>query len=160
MKNETLKLSSPTMTFFHEVEELFRNDDDVTVKFIDNFETQTIKIYVVGDEKASALSQLLPTTKTFGNIVVNIQVIPANLFKEPMIDLFEKAFKGNGAFSYIHKPDNIFDFNYVVFSNKVVQFFNDDLSDVNGYKSTLYQDIAKDVFDNHDGIFFCTELRT
>jgi len=46
---------------------------------------------------------------------------------------------------------------YVVFRNEVVQFFNDEMGDPNGLKSTLYQDIAKDVFADKDGIFFCTE---
>jgi hypothetical protein len=43
-----------------------------------------------------------------------------------------------------------------VFEKKVVQFFNDQLDDINGNKSTLYQDIAKDVFEKHEGVYFCT----
>lgn len=42
--------------------------------------------------------------------------------------------------------------------NKVVQYFNDDLGDAHGVCSTLYQEIAKDVFGEHEGIFFCTNL--
>ena len=35
---------------------------------------------------------------------------------------------------------------YVVFKNCVVQFFNDNLNDCHGIVSTLYQDIASEVF--------------
>ena len=52
-----------------------------------------------------------------------------------------------------------FQANYVVFENKVVQFFNDDLSDIHGNKSTLYQEIAKDIFGDCDNIYFCTDTK-
>ena len=45
---------------------------------------------------------------------------------------------------------------YVIFQKEVVQFFTDDLTDIYGLCSTLYQDIAKDVFENVGGVFFCT----
>ena len=48
-------------------------------------------------------------------------------------------------------------FHYAVFQSKVVQFFNDDMSDINGNCTTLYQEIAKDVFSGRaEGVFFCT----
>ena len=47
---------------------------------------------------------------------------------------------------------------YVVFVNEVVQYFNDDLGDVYGQCSTLYQEIAKDVFGETEGVFFCTDV--
>lgn len=50
----------------------------------------------------------------------------------------------------------MFDLTYVVFEAKVVQFFNDDIGDINGIKSTLYEDIAEEVFEKKEGIYFCT----
>ena len=47
---------------------------------------------------------------------------------------------------------------YVIFANKVVQYFNDSLSDAHGVCSTLYQDIARDVFGDDCGVYFCTDL--
>ena len=44
---------------------------------------------------------------------------------------------------------------FAVFAKEVVQYYNDDLTDINGLKSTLYEDIARDVFDI-DGINYCT----
>ncbi len=62
-----------------------------------------------------------------------------------------------------HHVDGIFsnDISYILFEPKVVQFFNDDLGDLNGLRSTLYQDIAANVFeDAHEGVFFCTAPAT
>ena len=72
--------------------------------------------------------------------------------------MFQEAFSGNGAVSCFYTecgPTQ--DINYVAFDPVVVQFFNDQLDDANGLKSTLYADIAKEVFGMQDGIFFCTD---
>ena len=49
---------------------------------------------------------------------------------------------------------------YIVFKNKVVQYFNDDLKDVNGFCSTLYQKIAKDIFAENgcETACYCTDV--
>ena len=90
---------------------------------------------------------------------MKITVIPANNANEDKLTLISKAFEGNPAFSDIvstelfNKP-----ISYVLFRKEVVQYFNDDLSDAHGICSTLYQDLAKEVFGESEGIFFCTEV--
>lgn len=153
---ENVKLSSPWVLFYREIEALFKEDPAVKVEYDD--ETRTIKLFVEGAEKADALSQLLPTEKTFGNITVKVSVVPANLGTPSKLQLFQKAFESNPALAYIHESEGIFDFNYVVFKAKVVQYKSDNAGDVNKLTSTLYQDIAKDVFEDMPGIFFCTEI--
>lgn len=112
-----------------------------------------------GEEKADALAQLLPTVRTFGDVVVKVAVIPANLKGPSKLQLFQKAFEGNPALAFIQGGSSgVFDLNYVVFKSKVVQFKSDDVGDVNGLTSTLYQNIAKDLFEDVPGIFFCTEI--
>ena len=153
-----VKLSPPWITFFHELRALFENDKEVKIQF--DYDNYCIKIFVDNDEKADALRKLLPEEKWFGSVVVNIIVIPANMEKESKERLFRKAFAGNDAVKDIVVVDDVYSFDagYVVFSGKPVQFFNDDLSSLNGIKTMLYQDIAKDVFGDVDGMFFfCTE---
>lgn len=153
MKN--VKLSPPWIVFYEEIEALFREDPAVKVDY--DGDTNEIKLYVEGAEKADALTQLLPAEKTFGNITVKVTVIPANMEGPSRLQLFQKAFEGNPAFVYIHESSGIFDFDYVVFKAKVVQYESDNTGDLNGLTSTLYQDIAKDVFEDVSGVFFCTE---
>ena len=156
--NAKIKLSPPWLTFYHEMEALFGEDPEIRIEYSDS--TETIKLYVDNTEKAEALSKLLPVKKSFGNVTVTIQVIPANESAVRIVDLFDRAFKGNPALSYVRTTGGAFGIpmDYVVFKNRVVQFFNDDISDINGLKSTLYQEIAKDIFDETTGIFFCTDV--
>ena len=121
-------------------------------------------------EKAEALTQILPCEKYFGTIHLTITVIPSNkaLYRRKEVqnekmtlgDLFYTVFDDNPIVSYIHSVKGIFssDMTYIVFTNQVVQYFNDNLGDINGLCSTLYQEIAKEIFEEKEGIFFCTDL--
>ena len=117
-------------------------------------------LFVDGAEKADALTQLLPTEKSFGSVTVKIKVIPANRLGDQKAQLFQKAFEGNPALSHIDTITDVFStpINYVVFRKEVVQFFVDDLGAMGGFRSTLYQDIAKHVFGEIPGVFFCTDI--
>lgn len=153
------KLSAPWVTFYRELEALFKEDEQIKVVLDEDAESPVIKIYVDNNEKQAALSQILPTEKVFGSVTVRVNIIPANGSWQHIINLFYKAFEGNPALSFIETVDGVFSnpIHYVVFKNKVVQYFNDNLGDIYGNCSTLYQDIAKDVFGDVDGVCFCTD---
>ena len=154
MPVKATKIAPPWVTFYSEIEALFGSDPAISIQ-IDEDE-KIVSLFVEGVAKADALAQLLPSEKTFGNVSVKICVVPANVMPK-RIDLFVEAFKGNPAFSYATTSSGIgFEFDYVVFRNKVVQFFNDNLGDVNGNESTLYEEIARDVFED-TGAMFCTD---
>ena len=154
-----LNLSAPWTDFYREIQALFKDDPDIKLAYDeDNY---VVKMFVEGEEKADALSKLMPSERAFGNVILRVQVIPANENEVSRVELFQKAFKGNPVFSYAKTTELTpmsFGASYVVFKNKVVQYFNDDLSDVNGLRSTLYQDIADDVFGTYGGVYFSTEI--
>lgn len=152
-----INLSSPWVNLYREFEALFAGDPEITVIFDEN--AYEIKLYVDNVEKAEALTQLLLPERVYGNVTAKIEVIPENPGPLSSVELFHKAFKGNRAFQYIASVPDLMSnpISYVVFKNEVVQYYNDDLGDINGNCSTLYQNIAKDVFGDHDGIFFCTD---
>lgn len=156
--SKNIKLSSPWVTYYKKINALFGVDPDVTVRFDED--KYTICLYVTGEDKANAISKLLPMQKEFGNVVVNINVIPANEDEYTTADLFNLAFKGSPALSFIETIDGVFSnrINYIVFANKVVQYFNDNLGDIHGVTSTLYQDIAKEIFENRKDVCYCTDL--
>lgn len=155
--NEKLKMSPPWIIYYRELEALFGQDPDIKLELDED--APMIKMYVDGQDKAEALSQLLPPSKRFGNVELNVNIIPANKIKNDKVSLFQKAFDGNPILSDIKIAIQIFSNNYIVFKKEVVQYFNDDLGDYNGICSTLYQDIAKDVFGCLEGIFFCTDIK-
>ena len=155
MKNE-FELISPWTNFYRELESLFKNDPEV--KVVEDDKNKIVKLYVDNPVKAAALGQLLPVKKVLGNITVEIQVIPGN-DDNYRAKLFQEAFKGNPAFVDLQSVNSKgWMADYIIFKNEVVQYKADDLSDINGVCSTLYEDIARDVFENTFGIYFCTEL--
>ena len=153
-----VKLSPPWNIFYREIEALFKADPEVHISY-DEVE-HIIDLRVDNVEKAEALSKLLPIEKTFGNVIVKIRVIPPNGLTMTKSMLFERAFAGNPIFSYSESVEGIFanPLSYVVFKKEVVQFYTDDLGDAHGVRSTLYQDIARDIFGSTDNIFFCTDV--
>ncbi len=158
---EKLGLSAPWTTYYKQIKALFAEDKDIKVIF--DQDACAIKLFVEDAEKADALSKLLPVERSFGNVTVKVMVIPANAaLTESRASLVEKAFKGNPAVSTIFSGpfegiigNPIY---YVAFVPKVVQFFNDDLGDLHGNCSTLYQELAKEVIGQEGGIYFCTDV--
>ena len=155
---KTIKLSPPWYTYYHELEALFEKDPDVMLRYDED--AQIIKLYVATLQKASALSVLLKPEKVFGNVTVKVEVIPPNIEDKSISDKFSMAFDGNPALDYVTEVESPMGVHrFAVFQNKVVQFYNDQLDDPYGNKSTLYQDIAADVFADGLGIHFCTRDR-
>ena len=153
---ERVILSAPWVTLYRKIDALFGCDPEIRVAYDE--EDTAIKLYVENHDKAEALEALLPSERTYGSVTVTITVVPANELTASRAALFRRAFEGNPAFAYEKTAGKgLYSFSYVVFRNRVVQFFNDDLQDVNGNCSTLYQEIAKDVFGEQEGIFFCTD---
>ena len=155
-----MKFIAPWVNYYREVEALFEQDPEVKVIFDE--EKTELKVYVDNARKADAIAQLLPEEKTFGNVTLKIFVVPSNNAEnKTKADLIEEAFFGNPALRYVFRAESVIGkFNYAVFENRVVQYYSDNMSDINGNRSTLYQDIALDVFGEGNDLFYCTEAGT
>ena len=157
-----LNLSPPWLIYYAQMQAFFKHDPTIRVLYDD--EEYEIKVYVDDEIKADFLTHYLKPEVDYGNVKLKITVIPANVpknsFEGCSLSPFEIMFFDNEAVSYIHTVDNIFvkNMTYVVFKNEVVQFFTDDISDINGLTSTLYEDIAREIFINNEGVFFCTDI--
>ena len=153
---EKINLSAPWITYYRELNEFFKEDKDVTVKF--NEDENKIILYVEKHEKANALSKIIPEEKKFGNVVLKIEVRYSNNNIESLEEIYAAAFENNPAFKYAYTFNT--DTNpitYVVFEKKVVQFWNDDMSDPHGVTSTLFENIAPEVFKNTPGVTYSTD---
>lgn len=166
MNDVRFKISPPWILYVSQLNALFSNDPDIKVEYDDD--KVEVRLYIDNTKKAAALMYLLPFRKEFGNVDLNIIIIPSNHMVVEKVDLttnqdyFEAAFENNPVFASTHVVEGIFANNitYVVFKNRVVQFFADNLNDIHGNISTLYQKLAKDVFnmENISGVFFCTDI--
>ena len=158
-----VKLSAPWQTYYKELSLLFEHDDEVRIVY--DTDEQVINIYVDNAVKAEAMAAALPATKQFGSVELEINIIPSNkrvnMLRASKGMGFVDLFKGNSIVDDVVVIDDIMSnpITYVIFKKEVVQYFNDDLGDANGMCTTLYQDIAKRVFEEHEGVFFCTNTK-
>ena len=158
MSNIEPKLSAPWHIFAEKMKKLFEGDKDITVTCTDD-NIHMINVLVDSQDKYEALVKLLPTMKEFSNVKVLIDVVPSNKTKTKR-ELFETLFKDNPVFSTIltkMTPADI-EATYVMFKPKVAKYYADNLSDPWGYNNELYADIAREVFDDVDGIMFSTGM--
>lgn len=154
-----LKLSPPWITYVNKLEGLFKGDP--AIRFQYDEDEYSLKIFVEDAEKADALMKLLPIQKEFGNVVLKIAVIPADS-EVDYLELFRSAFKGNPNVADITSVELPAGgaLGYVVFKKEVVQFFNDDTSDLHGVCSTLNEFSAREVFgESSASVYFCTDVK-
>lgn len=175
MTDVRLKKSPPWITYVNQLSVLFGEDPEITIEY--NNDIYRVELFVDNEDKAEALSRLLPVEKVFGNVILSIAIIPTNITFDSeennatdfdaialsYKDLFDTAFNNNPVYCESVTMSSVFISNaitYVVFKNKVVQFFNDNLNDLHGNISTLYQEIASDLFRDTDlmGVYYCTEV--
>jgi len=162
-----LKLSPPWDTYYQELNAMFKNDTSVNVVMDDD--ACEVKLYVDSGDKAEALQVLLPESVEFGNVTLKVTIVPANEpsktryvynknSDEYIERVFRDAFDGNPAFYDIVTVRGVFGFSacYVIFRKEVIQYFNDNLGDINGLCSTLYETIARDIFKPDLGAYYCT----
>ena len=122
-----LQVLSPWMVFYREIDAMFKKDPEVQVVY-DEVE-QVIKLFVDNTSKADALAQILPDEKEFGNITLQIVVIPANnLLQSSPDDLLRRALRYNDAVWSVESTKDVPGFpclTYVIFNKEVVQYFTD-----------------------------------
>lgn len=150
----TMTLSSPWVEYFNKLVAVFRYDQEVHVTMVgpDN----EIQIRVDNQIKADALAKLLPMEKTFGNVTIRITVIPANE-EEDRATLLRNALNGNPIVNDIAAFETVFgNFTCVIFEPVVAQYYNDNMRDPNGITTTLYQELAKEVFGESADVVYCT----
>ena len=154
---DKVNLSAPWYTFVHELTALFGEDPDIKIIF--DSDAYEVKLFVENQRKADALMQLLPEEKDFGNVKLKVMVVPADNQEDPIVTAMSAAFEGNPVLNDIRTISSVIGtFNYAVFRKEVVQFYNDQLDDLHGNKSMLFQEIARDVLGDHVGIFYCTDV--
>ena len=151
---QNFNLISPWLDLYRKMECLFGEDPAIRLEL--NEETYTIKLYVEDETKANALAKLLPMHKQLGNIVVNICVVYPNEDTNHT-RLFMDAFDGNPILEDVVSGDTPMteDLAFVIFKPEIVQYHNDNIFSVNRMKTTVYEDLARDIFEL-PGVYYNT----
>ena len=161
-----VSLSSPWALFYKQIKAFFGKDPEIRVLY--NEDGPEIKLYVASAAKAAGLAALLPATRLFGNVILKLTVVPPN-DAEPLPEYpdgtpgiaqaLQDALEGNPIVGDFHEIDAMgWHAYYILFIKEVVQYFCDNMGDWNGCISTLYQDLAKEIFPSLNGFFFCTAI--
>ncbi|MGF2616195.1 hypothetical protein FZC84_00260 [Rossellomorea vietnamensis] len=151
-----IQLSPPWITYFNELKFSIGEDPEVTVGPLIPVGSTFIALVTVSDnQKAIALATLLKSSVEFGNITVNVVVVngdqeivnplPCPLSPFTVAALMETALSGNPYFVEVvvkpqipGEPDAV----YPVFTPEVIQFFNDDISNL----CNTFTGVAANVF--------------
>ncbi len=156
-------LIAPWYIYQAEVKALFDRDPQIDVGAVyqqENGKDYAFDIEVRSHAKYMALDRVLSRFKLFGNVALTI-----NLFDEEndagdeAVSIYSAIFDGN---PIVESVEDIVDpagvhHGYVVFRPEIIQFYADDLRDINGNWSGLAQDIAREIFDDAaHGLNFCT----
>lgn len=161
-----LHLASPWVLYYQKVKALFGEDPDIHIVLDD--EEMELKIYVEGEDRAEALEKIFSNEQSWGDISLKTVVVPANTTRVGLFypkltsweNIFKTAFYYNPHFSHCVYVDGILSngLTYVIFRNEVIQYYSDDLGDVNGITSILAEDLARQLFKDIDGVFYCTNI--
>lgn len=148
-----LDMKSPWAEYAMKVRALFEKDPDTLVVYEN--EDPCIKLYVDDAIKANALQKMqelgkFPAEREFGGVTLKVEVIPAN--GEPTeADLYAAAFNGNPVFEGLATVDQMgFNVTYALFAPVAVQYYADDLSEYGGVRTTTYEELAREVFEQQD----------
>ena len=161
-----LKIEAPWYTFQKKVKALFEGDNDIIVGDIYDMDEDSqfdfaFDIEVTKHEKAEILQKLMPTVRTFGNIVLGIYIYDEENLNsnDKLMNMYEKLFEGNPIVKdfKVAVDQAQVAHGYVRFKPEVVQFFDDDLTDYSGNWTGLAEDIARELFIGTNGeVNFCT----
>ena len=151
---ENVKLSPPWDEYVRKVMSLFAQDEEIHIESKD----AEMTIYVDNTDKYVALTKLLPETKSFGNVELTINIVPANNESKQPRDYIRDLFKNNGAVTQIEEVKiGTNPMIFVEFEKEVVQYYNDNIGDLHGNRTTVMEEIAREVFENLSGVSFCTD---
>lgn len=159
-----VKLSPPWDIWHKKIKALFENDPDIVVGDLfepdDDYIDYAFDIEISNHEKYIALDRVLPNVKTFGNVVLSINMYDEeNENATTGLDIYKKIFEGNPIVKDIKDVVDKTGSHHVFvrFQPEVVQFFDDNISDYSGNWSGLAAEIADEVFESDNrGVYFCT----
>lgn len=167
-------LQSPWVTIYNKCKAMFEKDNELIIGSLQEPVDGLASFEIVSSnaEKIIALQSLINTSFFLGNIklVIKLGVINGDskeyLEKKAVndkidVDTIETAFDGNDVLDNVRevKFPGGYPAIYVLFAKEVVQFYNDDITDLYGNFNGLYEDIARDIFLPLEGVFYCTALK-
>ena len=160
------QLSPPWYTLWNEIKASIGNDPDVSVGDLDTSKSPFIvPIKVNNRDKAIAIASIMTLHHQLGNVRVQVEVEDQNgnvvLPVSPssvkaLTEIFELALTKNQWFEQVVSKPRVpgsSEVVFPVFSKGVIQFFNDDLSDLYNNFNNVVAFVFRDVLNPAPGGF-------
>jgi len=162
--NMTSTLSPPWYTYWNKIKSTVGASPSIKVSDLEPTSPANYKVTIRSDNggEANALAQILASSATFGNISLSVVVInPEQIIINPtspeiVINLFNTAFRSNPLYVEAKSKPLLAgstEIVFPIFAEKVVQFFNDDLTDYYSNANLVAADAFKAVLQSHVGVF-------
>lgn len=166
-------MQSPWVTIYNKFKAMFSNDIDLKISELEGPDNKvaTFEITSTNTDKINALSNILNDYFILGNVKLAVKFGVINGSNVEFIntkkrrnhidqDIIFTAFENNNALDDVRtiKFPGGFPVTYILFVKEVVQFYNDDMTDLYGNYNGLYEDIARDIFLPFNGTFYCTAV--
>lgn len=165
MGNSRIALCPPWIDYKNKLACFFEGDPEVHIVYDEAEDDKLLMVRVDNPARYEALCKLLPDHIMFGTVKLRIKLIPANDGRVTGTDLLQIALNGNPHFTGIVLPISEWapPVKFAEFRKEVAQYYNDDLGDPHGYRSTLYATLAEELFGSNeavaaDNVKFCTEI--
>ena len=136
---EEIKINEQCRSYVNKIMALFDKDPDIAFEYDLSNDTE-LSIFVKNSLKASALSELMPSTVKLGDEKLKIAINPIDF--DNVEELINTVFEGNPVFGKIETKNNK---TYATFTQELVQFFDNNDNDPNGMYTGLYSDLAKEI---------------
>lgn len=154
-------IQSPWVTAYNQIKSLFERDPELLISsMVENDGTYEFTISSSNRVKIEAIQSLLKEEYVFGNVTMKVNFSVEN---EDILQVVKNAFLGNDILKDTQVGGNPLtgEQNFALFKKEVIQFYNDNLLDYYGNKSTLAEDIAREVFNERvlKEVHFCTDIR-
>ena len=164
-------IQAPWYTVYNKVVALFGNDEELQISNLSEVDDVPDNGFKCGygftissknSVKLKSIEKILKRHFEFGNVYLNIDFVyePQNDDVITPSD-FKNAFAGNNILSKVQivpTPAGVPQ-TFVVFAREVIQFYNDDITDLYGNFNGLSEDIARELFNDTDAsICYCTDI--
>ena len=115
-------------------------------------------------KKIAALEKVIKNVFNLGNVTLTVNFVHEREDEDVTAQDFIDAFEGNSNFVTVEETSKGLFQNlvYVIFAKEILQFFNDDLSDIYGNANLIVADAANDVCNKskEKEMYFCTSNGT
>ena len=162
--SKNFKMEAPWITHKKMLHAMFDPDPQIIVGEIEESQSPEFN-YVLGiqvrnHDKFVALTKVLVTSLKFGNVKMEIILYDEeNSASNPYVEIYQSLFNGNPLVKDIKTVSDPAGtpIVFVRFQPKVIQFFNDDISDYSGNWNGLAKSIAEEIFNTDVwSVHFCT----